>query len=100
MEIPVCPGCDGSHWESIEEYDGGSRQYALRAEGWTLVEDWLELNQTNYRCRDCGYDPDDEDDELWAALNEIDTAPAADTAPARSALGEQAMLWEQGPSAA
>jgi hypothetical protein len=79
MEIPVCPGCDGSSWESVEDYGSGSKRYELRAYGWTLVDDWLELRQTDYCCRDCGYDPSDgeDDDELWGVLNRIDTAPTA-----------------------
>jgi len=80
MEIPVCPGCDGSSWDSVEDYGSGSKRYELGAHGWTLVDDWLELRQTNYCCRDCGYDPSDgeDDDELWKVLNDIDTAPTAD----------------------
>ena len=46
MEIPVCPGCGGRLWESVEDYGGGSKRYELRAPGWTLVNDHLELRQT------------------------------------------------------
>lgn len=65
MEIPVCPGCGGSVWESVENYGGGSKRYELGAHGWTLVDDCLELHQTEYLCGDCGYPSDgDGDDEL------------------------------------
>jgi len=50
MEIPVCPTCGGSAWSSVEEYAGGSRDYELRANGWTLVDSSLELLETNYCC--------------------------------------------------
>lgn len=38
----------------------------LRADGWTLVDNRLELAETSYRCSDCSYDPADgeDDDEL------------------------------------
>ena len=75
MEIPVCPGCGGSSWELVEDYSGGSKRYELRAEGWTLVGDWLELNQSDYSCCGCGYRPDgDGDDDLWEVLRDIETA--------------------------
>ncbi len=76
MEIPLCPGCGGRSWELIEEYNGGSKRYELRPEGWTLVDDWLELNQSDYGCRDCDYDPSDgeDDDALFRVLNDIETA--------------------------
>jgi len=94
MEIPVCPNCGGSSWESVEDYSGGSKRYELRADGWRLVDDWLKLRQTDYRCRDCGYDPSDgEDDELWGVLNDIDTAPAAEESrPLADDLSLQ--LWQ------
>jgi hypothetical protein len=79
MEIPVCPDCGGSSWELNEDYGGGSKRYELRGNGWMLVDDWLELNQSDYGCRDCGYDPSDgdDDDRLLELLNEIETAPTA-----------------------
>jgi hypothetical protein len=80
MEIPVCPDCGGRSWESVEDYSGGSKRYELRADGWTLVDNWLELNQSDYGCRDCGYDPsDDEEDKLLEVLGDIDTAPEFQT---------------------
>lgn len=96
MEIPVCPGCGNSSWESVEEYSGGSKRYELRANGWTLVDDWLDLNETDYSCRDCGYDPSDgeDDDELLALLNDIDTAPAVKVESDRAA--DNLSLWPCG----
>lgn len=83
MEIPVCPICDGSKWSCVEEYAGGSRDYELRSGGWTLVDSSLELEETDYCCADCGYDPsDDEDDSLLELLGDIETAPAGGTAAA------------------
>lgn len=55
MEFPVCLGCGSSRWESVENYGGGSKRYELRAAGWLLVDDWLDLLETDYLCRDCGY---------------------------------------------
>jgi hypothetical protein len=80
MKIPVCPGCGGSSWASVEDYSGGSKRFELRADGWRLVDDSLELRQTDFSCIDCGYDPSDGEDgeELWDVLNRIDTAPAAE----------------------
>ena len=100
MEIPVCPGCGGSSWESVEDYRGGSKRYELRADGWTLVDDWLELNQSDYGCRDCGYDPSDEEDHvLLELLSEIDTAPEAETESGRPAEGLSLQLWHNCPAA-
>jgi hypothetical protein len=100
MEIPVCPGCGGSQWELVEDLAGGSKRYELRAAGWTLVDDWLELNQTDYRCRDCGYDPsDDEDEELWELLGDIDTASTAETGSDRPVGDPSMQLWQDRPAA-
>jgi hypothetical protein len=82
MEIPICPSCGGTAWSSVEELGGGSRVYALRAAGWTLVDSSLDLLETNYSCDGCGHDPSDDDDEgeLWDLLGDIDTAPRDDLA--------------------
>jgi hypothetical protein len=100
MEIPVCPGCSGSSWESVEDYSGGSRRYELRADGWRLVDDWLDLRQTDYSCVDCGYDPSDgDDDELLELLNDIDTAPTAEV-ESRPLAGDLSLqLWQDGRAA-
>jgi hypothetical protein len=102
MEIPVCPGCGGSSWESVEDHGGGSKRYELRAHGWTLVNDWLDLHQTDYRCCDCGYDPTEGegDGELWDLLNDIDTAPTAETESRPLAEGLSLPLWEGDRTAA
>ena len=81
MEIPACPICDGSNWSSAEEYAGGSRDYELRADGWTLVDSSLELVETDYCCRDRSYYPsrDEDDDELLCdLLADIETAGTHD----------------------
>lgn len=94
MMIPECPSCGGSSWESIEDYGGGSKRYELRAHGWTLVDDWLDLSQTDYRCLGCGFDPsDDEDnDALWEVLNDIHTARAAEESRPL-AMAASLQLW-------
>lgn len=77
VEIPACPGCEGRNWQCIEELAGDSKEYVLRADGWTLVVDnSTELLENNYRCRDCDYDPGEleEDWELFEQLNDIETA--------------------------
>jgi hypothetical protein len=75
VEIPVCPGCGCSGWESVERYVGGEKLYQLGADGWALVDDSLELDETDYYCRDCGYDPGGEGNhDLVNVLNEIETA--------------------------
>lgn len=76
MEIPVCPACGGSAWSSTEQLSGGERFYELRAEGWVLVDESLEMLESDYCCRDCGHDPveDDDDCALWDLLSAIDTA--------------------------
>lgn len=96
--LPVCPGCGGTAWSSIEELTGGSRSYALRADGWTLVDSSFELLETNYSCDDCGYDPSDEndDDGLLEMLADVDTAPAADMAAGRPSEDVSPSLWEPG----
>ncbi len=101
MEIPVCPDCGGTSWESVEDYGGGSKRYELRAHGWALVGDWLDLRETDYRCRDCGYDPADGEgnDELWDLLNDIDTAPTAEAESGRPAQGLSLKLWQDRPAA-
>jgi hypothetical protein len=94
MQIPVCPTCGGSKWESVEEYAGGSRHYELRPDGWTLVNSFVELLETNYCCRDCDYDPseDEDNDELLELLNDIDTAPTDDIESDRPAEDISAIL--------
>ena len=92
MAIPVCPICDGSNWSSVEEYAGGSRHYELRAAGWTLVGSFLELLESNYCCRDCGYGLSD-DDELWELLSDIETAPTRGDESDRSAEDIPLTLW-------
>jgi hypothetical protein len=57
VEIPARPGCEGRNWECVEELAGSSKEYELRADRWTLVDSSTELLETNYRCRDCDYDP-------------------------------------------
>jgi hypothetical protein len=100
MEVPVCPGCGRSRWESVAEYTGGSKRYELRAAGWMLIDDWLELDATDYRCRECGYDPAGVgDDELWEVLNDIDTAPS-DAHKAKTAEDVPLTLWEDDRTAA
>jgi hypothetical protein len=95
MEIPVCPGCGGSHWASVEDYGGGSKRYELRPHGWTLVDDGLKLRQTDYCCVGCGYDPLNGDhDELWDLLNDIDTAVAAGTESDPSGDDLSMRLWQ------
>ena len=80
MEIPVCPICEGSKFMR----QGVRRRFAhdeLRSGGWTLVDSSLELEETDYSCANCGYDPsDDEDDSLLELLGDFDTAPADDIA--------------------
>jgi hypothetical protein len=100
MEFPVCPGCGSSRWESVENYGGGSKRYELRAAGWLLVDDWLDLLETDYLCRDCGYDPAaDGEDDLWEVLNDIETAHVDVPDPTR--VGVQALtLWGDDRSAA
>lgn len=95
MEIPVCLGCGGSSWELVEDYGGGSKRYELRADGWALVDDWLDLRETDYRCRDCGYDPLDgeNDDSLWGLLNDIDTALTAERESDRPTEDLSLRLW-------
>jgi hypothetical protein len=93
MEIPVCPGCGGSSWESVEDYGSGSKRYELRAHGWTLVDECLELRQTDFCCRDCGYDPSDGDDELLEVLNDIDTAATVEGEPRPLADDLSLHLW-------
>ena len=96
MEIPVCPTCGGSNWSSVEEYAGGSRDYELRADGWTLVDSSLELLETDYYCRDCGCDPssDEDDDRLLELLADINTAPTDDIAADRPREDLSLRLWE------
>ena len=96
MEIPVCPTCGGSAWSSVEEYAGGSRDYELRANGWTLVDSSLKLLETNYCCGDCGYDPssDEGDGELLELLDDIDTAHTDDIAADRPGEDVSLRLWE------
>lgn len=100
MGVPVCPGCDSRHWESVENYAGGSKRYELRAAGWMLVDDWLELDATEYRCRDCGYDPAGEgQDDLWDVLNDIETA-LSDVQQTLTAECVPLTLWEDVRTAA
>lgn len=101
MEIPMCPGCGGSSWELVEDYGGGSKRYELRADGWTLVDDWMDLSQSDYGCGDCGYDPaDDADNEdLLELLSDIDTGHAAETEAGRPAEDLSLQLWQDRPAA-
>jgi hypothetical protein len=101
MEIPVCPGCGGSSWESVEDYSGGSKGYELCAAGWRLVNDRLELRQTDYSCLDCGYDPSDHEDgdELLEMLNDIDITPTPEAEYGGPSGELQLRLW-QGRTAA
>ena len=100
LEIPVCPGCGGTAWLSIEELAGGSRSYALRADGWTLVHSFSELLETNFSCDDCGYDPSDadDDDDLLEVLAAIDTAPSEDLAAGQRRADVSLGLWGVDPT--
>lgn len=101
MKIPTCPTCGGSCWESVEEYAGGSRDYELLEDGWTLVDSFLELLQTDYACGDCGYDPSgEENDELLELLANIDTAQMPDMEPDRPAKDLSLGLRENEPAIA